>query len=281
MTGVFFQTFIKQFNNHVNKRRVLLLLDNAPSHIWIDVQKVAYPNLEVIFLSSNTTSKLQSMDASIISAFKRHYRKRQLQHAIDMIEDGKSPYKIDQLTAMYWSSGVWRIMNASILANCWNHTTLLMIDDAMPDENDNTIGQIAVEQDDFDAEFTALLRHLNLQDPMSLHDYLHIPEEYQSHEILSDEELIETAQTTEEDEEQEKALEKSSLGSILSEQDSIIGLGKAIAILEMYDAVHGEWSADTEGLISGLRKKQHAIRTKIVLDRENRMTQMSITSFFS
>ena len=76
-------------------------------------------------------------------------------------------------------------------------------------------------------------------------------------------------------------LEKSSLESILSEQDSIIGLGKIIAILEMYDAVHEEWSADIEELISGLRKKQHAIRTKIVLDRENKMTQMSITSFFS
>src|SRR5947207_13801818 len=101
MTDVFFQTFIKQFNNHVNKRRVLLLLDNAPNHIWIDVQKVAYPNLEVIFLPSNTTSKLQSMNAGIISAFKRHYRKRQLQHAIDMIENGKSSYKIDQLTIVY------------------------------------------------------------------------------------------------------------------------------------------------------------------------------------
>ena len=95
-------------------------------------------------------------------------------------------------------------MNASILANYWNHTIFLMIDDAMPDENDNTIDQIAVEQDDFDAEFTALLRDLNLQDPMSLHDYLHIPEEYQSHEILSDEELIETAQTTEEDEDRRR-----------------------------------------------------------------------------
>ena len=49
----------------------------------------------------------------------------------------------------------------------------------------------------------------------------------------------------------------------------------------MYDAMYMEWSVDIEGLISGLRKKQHAIRTKIVLDRESRMTQMSITSFFS
>ena len=58
------------------------------------------------------------MDAGIISSFKRHYRKRQLQHAIDIIKDSKSPYKIDQLTAMYWSAECWRIMDSSVLANC-------------------------------------------------------------------------------------------------------------------------------------------------------------------
>ena len=35
------------------------------------------------------------MDTGIISAFKRRDRKRQLQHAVNMIEDGKSHYKIE------------------------------------------------------------------------------------------------------------------------------------------------------------------------------------------
>src|SRR5436190_18299951 len=95
--------FIKYFNNHVNKRRVLLLLDNALSHIWNENHKVDFPNLNIIFLPSNTTSKLQSMNAGIIASFKHHYRKCQLEYVVDMIDAGKNSYKIDQLTAMRWS----------------------------------------------------------------------------------------------------------------------------------------------------------------------------------
>ena len=78
-----------------------------------------YPNLEVIFLPPNTTSKLQPMDAGIIAASKRHYRKSQLQYAVDMIDAGESNrYKIDPLKAMQWSRAIWRNMDSSISANC-------------------------------------------------------------------------------------------------------------------------------------------------------------------
>jgi hypothetical protein len=273
MTGVFFQEFIKIFNNHVNKRRVLLLLDNAPSHIWTDTQKAAYPNIELLFLPPNTTSKLQPMDAGIISAFKR-----QLQHAVDMIEDSKPPYKIDQLTAMYWSAGCWRTMDSSVLANCWRHSTILTPIDTMPVDNED---QVTVEQNSFDAEFTTLLQSLCISEPMTPEDYVDIQEEQETHRILSDEELLEAAQTVEEDPEQEEAMEKPSFGLTLSEQDCVSGLARAIAILEAYDAMQGEWNVDTEVLISGLRKKQRAIRRKIVEDRESRQYQMSITRFLS
>ena len=43
------------------------------------------------------------MNADIIASFKRHYRKCQLEYVVDMIDAGKNPYKIDQLTVMRWS----------------------------------------------------------------------------------------------------------------------------------------------------------------------------------
>ena len=279
MTGVFFQEFIKFFNNHINKRRVLLLLNNALSHIWTDTQKAVYPNIEIVFLPLNTTSKLQLMDTGIISAFKRHYRKRQLHYAIDIIEDGKNPYKIDQLTAMYWSAGCWRTMDSSVLVNCWRHSTLLTPIDAMTVEND---AQDTVEQDPFDnSEFATLLQSLSISEPMSLADYLEIPEEQESHEALSDAELVEAAQTIEEDLGQEEAIEQPSFGLTLSEKDCARGLAQAIAILEAYDAMQGQWSMDTEALISGLRKKQQAIRRKMVEDTQSREHQMLIRKYFS
>ena len=71
------------------------------------------------------------MNADIIASFKCHYRKCQLEYVVDMIDAGKNPYKIDQLTVMRWSCMTWRNLNVSVLANCWRHTTLLTNDDIM------------------------------------------------------------------------------------------------------------------------------------------------------
>jgi len=99
MTAQFFQDFLLRFNNHV-KRKVLLLIDNAPSHVW---ENLRLSNVEVIALPPNTTSKLQPLDAGIIAAFKCHIHRRQLVHALDALESNKNPYKVDQLTAMRWA----------------------------------------------------------------------------------------------------------------------------------------------------------------------------------
>jgi DDE superfamily endonuclease len=54
MTSDLFKIYLQHFNHHVG-RKVLLLIDNAPSHIWKDLE---LPNLEIISLPPNTTSKL-------------------------------------------------------------------------------------------------------------------------------------------------------------------------------------------------------------------------------
>ena len=158
-------------------------------------------------------------------------------------------------------------MDSLVLANCWRHSTILTPIDTMPVDNED---QVIVEQNSFDAEFTTLLQSLCISELIAPEDYVDIQEEQETHRILSDEELLEAAQTVEEDPEQEEAIEKPSFGLTLSEQDCVSRLARAIAILEAYDAMQGEWNMDTEVLISSLRKKQRAIRRKIVEDRESR-----------
>ena len=275
MTAVFFLNFIKQFNKHVNKRRVLLLLDNAPNHVWINNIKEDYPNIDIIFLPPNTISKLQPMDADIIATFKYHYHKYQLQHAVDMIDHGKAPYKIDQLKAMRWSCMIWRNMETSILTNYWRHIMLLTVNDV------NMESIVNVSQDDTDVEFAILLQNLNIQDEMTFDEYINIPEEDESHEILTDEQLFEIAQTIEEDKEQKEAVRRSESAFIFSKQESIRSLAKAIAILESSDVMQGDWDSGTEQLIIDLRKKQSALRREMLLERDQNMTQKSITRFFN
>ena len=96
MTGQLFRNYLLRFDRYVG-RSVILLVDNASSHIFDDLS-LTY--VKIRFLPSNTTSKLQPLDAGIISAFKKHYRRIQIRHDLEAIEKEKDPYQIDQLTAM-------------------------------------------------------------------------------------------------------------------------------------------------------------------------------------
>src|SRR2546423_5551309 len=127
MTGIFFQDYLKRFNRHVN-RKVALVIDNAPSHVIEGLDSESeFSNIEIIPLPPNTTSKLQPLDAGIIAAFKKHYQRRQLAHALDLMDAGSvaNPYKVSQLQAMRWSVHAWNGLDQSVFANCWKHTGLL------------------------------------------------------------------------------------------------------------------------------------------------------------
>ena len=104
-------------------RKVLLLIDNAPSHIVNDLQLT---NIKVQSLQPNATSKVQPTDAGIIAAFKKRYRRYHLQHALNCDECGEigNIYKVDQLTAMRWPLSAWTEISASAIKNCFKHTGL-------------------------------------------------------------------------------------------------------------------------------------------------------------
>lgn len=105
------------------KRKILLLIDNAPSHILGDL---VLSNVTVHFLPPNTTSKIQPLDAGIISAFKRRYRSYQLEEALARDEAGNVDiYKVDQFQAMKWSLAAWDQISARTIANCWRHCKIL------------------------------------------------------------------------------------------------------------------------------------------------------------
>ena len=70
MTSIFFETYLRQFNGHIGRTRgqkVLLLIDNTPSHAF---EHLTLSYVKVCPLPPNTTSKLQPLDAGIISSFK-------------------------------------------------------------------------------------------------------------------------------------------------------------------------------------------------------------------
>ncbi|KAG0441910.1 Tigger transposable element-derived protein 6 [Dictyocoela muelleri] len=70
MTGELFTGYLRRLNEYMLKRsrKILLLLDNAPSHPVLN-----FSNIELFYFPKNTTSVLQPLDMGIIKAFKNHY----------------------------------------------------------------------------------------------------------------------------------------------------------------------------------------------------------------
>ena len=107
MTSVIFLDFLRSFDLDLRKedRKAVMLVDNCPSHP--NPVPITLTNLKVHFLPKNTTSKLQPLDAGIISIFKRHYRKsliRRLLHKIDV--ERNLEWKPNLLDAIHMTSYV-------------------------------------------------------------------------------------------------------------------------------------------------------------------------------
>ncbi|KAG0436500.1 Tigger transposable element-derived protein 6 [Dictyocoela muelleri] len=70
MTSELFKRFLIRLKSKMlcKERKILLILDNAPSH-----SEVSHSNVELLFLPKNTTSIIQPLDIGVIKAFKSHH----------------------------------------------------------------------------------------------------------------------------------------------------------------------------------------------------------------
>ena len=130
------------------------------------------------------------MDAGIIAAFKRHYRRFHIQNAVDRDDRGEENiFKVDQLTAMKWSLAAWKEITPTTISNCFQHTGLF--DNGA--SNDDPVEQ-AVEN-----ELVTALNGLLLRNPMPVDELLNNEAEQEAgHVELTDEEIINLVQAEEE-----------------------------------------------------------------------------------
>ncbi|KAG0438489.1 Tigger transposable element-derived protein 6 [Dictyocoela muelleri] len=68
-------------NFKLKNKKILLISDNCPSHRV----KIEITNVEMIFLPKNSTSRLQPLDAGIISSFKAKFYEYQLSSIVEKI----------------------------------------------------------------------------------------------------------------------------------------------------------------------------------------------------
>ena len=111
MTGALFEDLMRKLDRRMRleDRHIALLVDNCPTHPFIEMS-----NVELIFLPPKTTSVTQPMDAGIIKNLKFHYRfilaNRRLETA-----DNDTSCSWDILDAVIAFKRVW----IKVTANCY------------------------------------------------------------------------------------------------------------------------------------------------------------------
>ena len=96
-------------------------MDNSPCHP--ESLREQYSNVKVVFLSKNTSSRLQSLDAGIIRNFKLNYRKKLLRFVISRINDNVKAtdiiQEVDVLKAISWIKSAWGEASEETIVNCF------------------------------------------------------------------------------------------------------------------------------------------------------------------
>ncbi|KXN67759.1 DDE-domain-containing protein [Conidiobolus coronatus NRRL 28638] len=126
MVKEIFCTWIKDFDQKMQGRKVLLLMDNFGSHKLnnIELRRLKLQNTRILYLPKNTTSKLQPLDQGIISSFKSHYKSRYIHKWIANIRNRVyNPEQLNILESIIMAIGAWDLeVTPKTINNCFKST---------------------------------------------------------------------------------------------------------------------------------------------------------------
>jgi len=269
---------LKEFDSYVG-RPVVLLIDNATSHVW---NNLSLRNVKVLSLPSNTTSKLQPLDTRIIASFKRHYRHKQITWGLDQLDDGRNPYSINQLQAMRWTQGAWNSLEESVFANCWRRIGFAGFEG---DSADPVLLLMLMLDDigiDFAEDYQHFVQQARIPNPISVDDFLNPIDEDDGIQLkMTEEEIVELikgsleAESTSTDEDNDDSGPSPYLS--LSVQEQITVLAHAIALVE--DSAGPWWRNEKEKTIDKLRLMQRDCRRQLKEQERPQLSQQSIMRY--
>ena len=195
MTAIIFDKWICNWDLKLrkenNKRKILLLLDNASCH---KVNQCLLTNIEVLFLPPNCTSKIQPLDAGIIYSFKRKYKLKFIKWLYEMTIKDDTKCLISLIQAIRYVIQAWNEVDSAVIGNCWRHTKL--IDTSMYIESTTEeVIDVAYEEN----IYSSIITKLNVDTSMSLQEFVWVEEHGQETDIHDIEtETTESADTYEE-----------------------------------------------------------------------------------
>ena len=127
MTCPIMAEWLRAFYEHVgSERQVVLTMDNFSAHLTALNESPPPPNVKIIFLPANSTSKYQPLDQGIIQNFKTFYRKAWVNFMTKEWSDGRDPMKtVDLAACLRWTTSSWESVTPITISNCFAKSTLL------------------------------------------------------------------------------------------------------------------------------------------------------------
>ncbi|CAL1544491.1 unnamed protein product [Lymnaea stagnalis] len=230
---------VKKFQNGKEKEgRVLLLLDNAPSHPSVELLERENGMFTVKLLPHSVASVLQPMDQGIIETFKRLYRKHLLCQLLLLQDDSETEMvwtfyeKINLKDCCYMLVDAWSSLERRTLTGAWNKILKLPHKDLANENIDVEIKEII----DL-LESTNICKGCDTED---VKEWLNCDISDPGFHILTDEEIIEDIKYSD-DEDTEAEREEIDKCSVPSHAEACQALEMAFSWLERQeetDPVH-------------------------------------------
>lgn len=141
------EIFIPEVKNHqkcIGKEgsKVLLFVDNAPTHPTEELLERGNGQFKTIFLPPNVTSLLQPMDQSVIETMKRHYRRQLLRKLLVEGEDEEGVLanhkKLNLKDCAYMVAEAWSLVKAVTLRRAWNKLKGISTEEEKEKEREET-----------------------------------------------------------------------------------------------------------------------------------------------
>ena len=177
------QAVLTRFNR---KLLLVLILDNVKCHPKSMID--SFSQITIIFLPTNTTSRLQPLDARIIQNFKVKDRKRLVKYVPARINEYSSAPQIIKdvniLMAIRWAQEAWKEVTGTTIKNCFEKCGIIKNDDLMEIEEE-------------DLEFEALVQELCPD--VSATEYVNFDVDIPASEPLINEHKIDWRQKSRED----------------------------------------------------------------------------------
>ncbi|RHY25278.1 hypothetical protein DYB32_008407 [Aphanomyces invadans] len=124
MNSDIFNSYLEALNVKMAEQgqKALMLVDNVPPHLLFEATPLS--NIRVKKLPPNMTAYLQPQDTEVIAAFKAKIKHRQLQNALEQVNEAVAGrqdrlYEVLFDVAMGWAKEAWWSTTQSTVTNGW------------------------------------------------------------------------------------------------------------------------------------------------------------------